>query len=183
MASNFSFLGKNPQYNSFSGACSEAERSIAVSPATTAILARRALELAVKWLYSYDRDLKVPYQDNLSSLIHEPTFKAIIEPKLFPLIKYIVKLGNVAAHTGNKINRGEAVISLHNLHRFVSWIDYCYSLDTSEQEFSEDLLPVGEERQVDPGELERLAQELGVRDKKLKDISPKMKSSEKSLLR
>src|SRR5690554_6960874 len=71
MASNFSFLGKNPQYNSFSGACSEAERSIAVSPATTAILARRALELAVKWLYSYDRDLKVPYQDNLSSLIHE----------------------------------------------------------------------------------------------------------------
>ncbi|KNZ71171.1 hypothetical protein Tfer_0249 [Thermincola ferriacetica] len=80
------------------------------SPATCAILARRALELAVKWVYSADSCLKVPYQDNLSSLVHDRTFLDILEPKLFPLIKYVIKLGNMAAHTGNKITREEAVL-------------------------------------------------------------------------
>lgn len=76
MASNFSFLEKNPQYNSFSGACSEAERSIAVSPATTAILVRRALELAVKWLYSYDRDLN-------AALVYAA--ERVAEERVFPV--------------------------------------------------------------------------------------------------
>ncbi|WP_041587716.1 DUF4145 domain-containing protein [Thermincola potens] len=83
---------------------------IAINPATCAILARRALELAVKWVYSADSYLKVPYQDNLSSLVHDRTFRDILEPELFPLIKYIIKLGNMAAHTGNKITREEAVL-------------------------------------------------------------------------
>jgi type I restriction enzyme R subunit len=120
MASNFAFLNENPQFSSFAGACLEAEKSIAVSPATAAILSRRALELAVKWLYSSDSDLRVPYQDNLSSLIHDSTFRAVIEPGLFPLIKYVVKLGNVAAHSNRTIDRDEVVVSLHNLHQFVS---------------------------------------------------------------
>ncbi len=30
----------------------------------------------VHWLYKHDATLKLPYQDNLSALIHEPTFKA-----------------------------------------------------------------------------------------------------------
>ena len=37
--------------------------------------ARRALELAVHWLYKHDSTLKLPYQDHLSALIHEPTFR------------------------------------------------------------------------------------------------------------
>ena len=37
--------------------------------------ARRALELAVHWLYKHDATLKLPYQDHLSALIHEPTFR------------------------------------------------------------------------------------------------------------
>lgn len=37
--------------------------------------ARRTLELAVVWLYKYDPALKLPYQDHLSVLIHEPTFR------------------------------------------------------------------------------------------------------------
>ena len=111
MFNNFDFLKSKPQYKSFAECAIEAEKSLIVSPATCAILTRRALELAVKWVYSFDEELTVPYQDNLSSLIHEPTFRQIIEPKLFPLLKYIVKLGNTAVHTNTIIKRDEAVLA------------------------------------------------------------------------
>ena len=58
MLGNFNFLSEKEIFEKFSSACIEAEKSILVSPATTAILSRRALELAVKWLYSFDDDLK-----------------------------------------------------------------------------------------------------------------------------
>ena len=105
MFTNFDFLKDKPEFESFAESAIEAEKSLIVSPATCAILTRRALELAVRWVYSFDEDLTIPYQDNLSSLIHEPTFLQILEPKLFPLLKYIVKLGNTAVHTNNIIKR------------------------------------------------------------------------------
>lgn len=64
--SNFEFLKGKKNFESFTNPCLEAEKSILVSPATTAILSRRALELAVKWVYSFDSDLVLPYQDNIS---------------------------------------------------------------------------------------------------------------------
>lgn len=170
MESNFSFLKSNKQYSNFAVACMEAESSIAANPYATAILSRRALELAVKWVYVSDSYLQLPYQDNLSSLIHDRTFRDVIPPELFPLIKYTVKLGNIAAHTGNKISREEAVLSLRNLHQFVSWIDYCYSGEFTAGEFSEELLPVGAEQKASPEELAALYEQLGARDRKLKDI-------------
>ena len=42
-------------------------------PRTACFYARRALELAVAWAYKHDAALRLPYQDNLSALIHEPT--------------------------------------------------------------------------------------------------------------
>jgi len=102
---NFDFLKTKQQYNSFADSAIEAEKSLLVSPATCAILSRRALELAVKWVYIFDEDLRIPYQDNISSLIHEPTFSQIIEPGLFPLLKYVIKLGNTAVHTNAIIKR------------------------------------------------------------------------------
>lgn len=170
MASNFEFLTKQSQFNKFSYACLEAEKSIAVSPATAAILSRRALELAVKWLYESDSDLTIPYQDNLSSLIHERTFREIIEPDLFPLIRYIIKLGNLSAHSNSPVKRDEVVVSLHNLHQFISWLHYCYSQEDEAPSFREDLLPTGQEENRTQSELQNLMEQLGAKDKKLQDI-------------
>ena len=99
METNFDYLLEKKEYESFAEQAVEAEKSIAISPATCAILSRRALELAVRFVFSYDADLKLPYQDNVSSLIHESTFRSIIEPRLFPMLKYTIHLGNVAVHT------------------------------------------------------------------------------------
>lgn len=167
---NFGFLKDKTQYKSFANACLEAEKALLVSPATCAILTRRALELAVKWLYSSDSELKVPYQDNLSSLIHDATFLAVIDSDLLPLLKYIVKLGNVSVHTNANVSRDEATLSLHNLHQFVSWIDYCYSDEYTAKEFDESLLQYGEEKRVRPKELQDLYEQLSSKDRRLEEM-------------
>lgn len=170
MLSNFEFLRKKDQFGGFVNACLEAEKSLQVSPATCAILTRRALELSVKWLYASDSELKVPYQDNLSSLIHERTFMSIIDEDLFPLLKYIIKLGNVAVHTNSSITRDEAVLALHNLHQFIDWLDYCYSEDYEESEFKEEVLLIGEEQRKRPEEYKQLYEKLSSKDRKLEDL-------------
>ena len=83
-------LKKEDKYKDFTHACIEAEKSLVISYSSTAILTRRALELAVKWVFSYDQELEIPYQDNLAALIHDYRFKAIIDVKLFPMNKIVV---------------------------------------------------------------------------------------------
>ena len=170
MCTNFDFLKSKELFQSFAGSSIEAEKSLIVSPATCAILARRAAELAVKWVYSFDNDLTIPYQDNISSLIHEPTFRQIIEPELFPLIKYIIRLGNTAVHTNANITRDEAVLSLRNLHEVVRWIDYCYAEEYTCGEFDESILLTGEEKRTRPQELQDLYERLSSKDKRLEEI-------------
>lgn len=167
---NFNFLKDKEIFKSFTAACLEAEKSILVSPATCAILTRRALELSVKWLYSFDEDLRLPYQDNLSSLIHENTFFMLVDEKLIKRLKYIVSLGNVAVHTNSSIKREEAILSLHNLHQFISWIDYCYADDFTAREFNEEVLLQGEDKRTRPEELKDLYDKLSSKDKKLEEI-------------
>uniref|UniRef100_UPI0028DB960A hypothetical protein n=1 Tax=uncultured Selenomonas sp. TaxID=159275 RepID=UPI0028DB960A len=65
---NFDFLKNETQFAAFSDACIEAEKSIAASPALCALGVRKSAELAVKWLYSVDRSLHLPYKDNFSAL-------------------------------------------------------------------------------------------------------------------
>ncbi|WP_350344038.1 DEAD/DEAH box helicase family protein [Proteinivorax tanatarense] len=170
MCFNFEFLKKEEKYSSFSQACIEAEKSLVVSYATTAILSRRALELSVKWLYSFDEELTVPYDDKLSALIHDFKFKSIIDSQLFPMLKFIQKLGNKAVHSSTPITREQAVLSLRNLFEFISWIDYCYSDEFNEVSFDESILGDNQNQKKSRKELEDLYQRLGEKDKKLEEI-------------
>ncbi|PEN47597.1 DEAD/DEAH box helicase [Bacillus toyonensis] len=167
---NFDFLKEKQSFNSFANACFEAEKAMQVSPATVAILSRRALELAVKWVYQFDNDVKVPYQDNLSSLIHDRHFLGIIDEELLPIMKYVVKLGNAAVHTNVAITRDEAVLSLHNLHQFVSWMDYCYAEEYTATEFNEALLYNADYKRERPEELSDLYEKLSAKDQSLEEL-------------
>lgn len=167
---NFEFLKKEEKYKDFTYACIEAEKSMVVSYASTAILSRRALELAVKWVFSYDQELEAPYQDNLASLIHDYKFKSIIDIKLFPMLKFIQKLGNKAVHSAAPINREQAVLSLHNLFEFISWIDYCYSDEYEEIVFDDNILGDNEKEKKTREELRDLYDRLGAKDRKLEEI-------------
>jgi len=141
--SNFSYLGPYPYFDEVMRVCEEAEASVAVSNATCALQARRALEVAVKWMYCYDKGLTVPYQDNLSSLIHDYDFKKLVDSRLFPRIKFIISLGNKAAHTAKAMRRDETVEALRNLYDFVRWLAFTYAKKEHRVLFDPDVLPNG----------------------------------------
>ncbi len=167
--SNFEFLNKTQIFRSFADASIEAEKEIGINTVASSILSRRALELAVKWLYANDMELKEPYQNNLSTLIHEITFKNILDEKLFPQIKYIIKLGNFAVHNNKKVTRQEAVMSLRYLFNFMQWVSYCYGQDYQEIKFNENILPKENSNLLTTQEKEKLKKELEEKDQKLEE--------------
>ena len=167
--SNFDFLKQNKIFNNFSESCIEAENGIGLNTVTCSILCRRALELGVKWLYVNDNDLTIPYQDNLSALVHDITFKNIIDEKLLKQIEYIIKLGNFAVHNNKKISREEAILSLRYLYNFMQWIAYCYADNFEEKEFDESILQTQSVNVLAVKEKESLYEKLEKKDKKLEE--------------
>ena len=71
--SNFAFLAT--EFPTVHDAAMEAERQASVSPTAAAFFAGKAVELAVKWAFRNDPGLKLPYQDNIAALLHEPSFR------------------------------------------------------------------------------------------------------------
>lgn len=138
---NFSFLKEKSEYALFSTACIEAEKIFASAPAMCAVGCRKALELAVKWVYAADKTMQMPYKNNLQALIHEPTFRFAVDYNTWGKLPFIVKLGNLAVHTERSVQRGDAIASLKGLFEFVQWLDYCYGQDYIERKFDESLIP------------------------------------------
>ena len=139
--SNFSFLQQKTEYTLFAPACVEAEKIYNSAPAMSAVGCRKALELAVKWVYSADNTMKMPYKDNLQSLIHEPTFRFAVDYNTWGKLPFIIKLGNLAVHTERSVQKSDALASLRGLFEFIQWIDYCYGSDYEERAFDESLIP------------------------------------------
>lgn len=163
---NFDFLKNKDDFKDFSSACLDAENGTVVSYANSAILSRRAMELAVRWMYLNDADLELPYRDNLSSLLYNSTFIGIIPQDIFTRLKYIISLGNSAVHTNGKIKREEALESLNNLFEFVQWMDYSYEEDYISRDFDESII-VEPNSVVSKQNYDELAKALSIKDEKL----------------
>lgn len=170
MASNFAYLLDKKGYSEFAQAAVEAEKALAISPASVAIHARRALELGVKFIYSVEPSLTIPYKDNLSALIHNYCFKDMIGLDLFHLIKFIVRLGNVAVHSGSPVQAEDAILSLRNLHSFCDWIDYSYSEDYQQVEFDVNILPKPASESQNKQQLQKMADALNKKSQSLEEL-------------
>ena len=138
---NFSFLTDKKEYLMFAPACLEAEKVLHSSPSMCAIGCRKALELAVKWVYAADKDMVLPYKDNIQSLIHEHTFRFAVTPRTWSKLPYVVKLGNLAVHTNQNITETEATQSLMGLFEFIEWLDYTYGKSYQARDFDVSLIP------------------------------------------
>lgn len=141
MSSNFSFLKDKIEYKLFSTEAIEAEKVLESSPAMSSVGSRKALELAIKWVYSADEEVEKPYRDNLATLIYEPTFKDILDEDTWKKLPFIQKLGNIGAHSNKKIMKTQAITSLQYLFEFIQWIDFCYGENYEEREFDENIIP------------------------------------------
>ena len=168
--SNFDFILKNEIFKTFAEASVEAEKSIAVANVSCTILCRRALEIAVKWIYANDRELVLPYQNNLSSLVYDINFKSMINEKVFNGMTYIIKLGNFAVHSNKKVTRKEAVLCLKYLFDFMDWIAYYYDSNYTETKFDEGKLPGESSANLNKEEREELENKLVEKDEKIEKI-------------
>lgn len=168
--SNFDFILKNGIFKTFAEASVEAEKSIAVANVSCTILCRRALELAVKWIYANDRELVLPYQNNLSSLVYDINFKSMINEKVFNGMTYIIKLGNFSVHSNKKVTRKEAVLCLKYLFDFMDWIAYYYDSNYVETKFDEGKLPGESSANLKKEEREELENKLAEKDEKIEKI-------------
>jgi len=105
----------------------EAEQQVYAAPRYAAMLCRTSLEEWVRWMYEHDGDLVMPYDDNLSQLIHQDSFQALVAPIHFKHLNLIRKLGNAAVHSNAKIKPEEALHALQLLHGFIKWVVGVYS--------------------------------------------------------
>jgi type I restriction enzyme, R subunit len=121
---NFAFL--RPEWPDIHEAAVKAEAAGIADPGTSCFYTRRALELAVHWLYKADAALRLPYQDNLSALIHEPTFKNTAGEAVFNKALLISRIGNRAVHQHRAIPEIAAVAALQELFHVCYWLAHTY---------------------------------------------------------
>ena len=121
----FAFL--QTEWPEFFDSAQKAEASVYPDPRTACFYARRTLELAVAWMYKHDPALRLPYQDNLSALIHDPTFKSTAGEAVFSKARLINTLGNQAVHSHRPIQPSDAVTAVRELFHFTYWLARSYA--------------------------------------------------------
>lgn len=137
---NFDRFISYPQFGAFAETAAVAEKIYNIDPGACVINCRRAMEAAVKWMYSVDGALVMPYDDRLASLMDAEDFRDIVGDDIWHRLKYIRKTGNSAAHTGKKISPEVARLCLENLYVFLDFVAYCYGENYVEGQFDPSLL-------------------------------------------
>ena len=137
---NFDFLLSDPQFDTFSSVAVAAENILHIDVDSCVINCRRAMEFAVKWMYSVDKSLDLPYQDNLQNLMNGEEFRDIVGTDIWRRMDFIRKIGNNAAHGGKKVTEAQAELCLENLFVFLDFVAYCYGENYTEGNFDKSLL-------------------------------------------
>lgn len=145
---NFDVFNTDSQFAAFAPAAIAAEHILHIDPSACILNCRRAMEFAVKWMYSVDDSLVRPWQDKLVSLMSNEDFRDIVGTDIYRRMDYIRIMGNNAAHNNKKITEEQAVLCLENLFIFLDFIAYCYGKEYTERHFDKALL---QEQIVKPG--------------------------------
>ena len=146
---NFDFLKTTPDFDAFSDVAISAERLLHIDVDACVLNCRRAMEFAVKWMYSVDKDLEEPYHDSLQVLIDAPDFRGIVGFDVWKRMDLIRKLGNGVAHGGRKVTLEQAELCLENLFIFLDLVAYFYADSYTEQQFDKSLLTLTAQEALD----------------------------------
>jgi type I restriction enzyme R subunit len=126
MSTNFGFL--ESEWPQIYESAVKAESFVFPDPGTACIHARRTLELAMQWLFKSDSSLRPPYQDNLSALVHEPTFVQVAGLPIQAKARVIIEHGNRAAHaSGRVVTSDNALAAVRELFHFTFWMARTYA--------------------------------------------------------
>ena len=123
--SHFAFLQR--EWPDIYDAAARAERAAHFDPRTSCFYARRGLELAVHWAFKFDASLKLPFDDRISTLFHDPSFKRVAGEAIFSKAKVINSLGNRAVHEVRPVPESDALVSVRELFHFAYWFARTYA--------------------------------------------------------
>lgn len=137
---NFDFLRDMPDCKAFADVAVSSEKLYNFDLSACVINCRRTLECAVKWMYSVDEGLKLPYQDTLVSFISTEEFRDLVGTDILRRINFIRKLANETAHSSKKISKEQAALCLENLFVFIDFIAHCYISGYAQRKFDLRLL-------------------------------------------
>lgn len=123
--SNFTFLAD--EFPAVHESAVAAEKHAASDPRAAVFYAGRTVEIAVKWAFRNDPGLKLPYNDTISALLHEPTFRKATGNDVFAKAKYINKMRNRAVHEERAaVLPGEAAGAVKELFHVCFWLARTY---------------------------------------------------------
>ncbi|MBQ3431578.1 MAG: DEAD/DEAH box helicase family protein [Clostridia bacterium] len=142
---NFDYLKTESKFAGFAQAAIAAEKILHIDPSACIINCRRAMEAAVKWMYSVDSDLEMPYQDSLVVLMGSEEFRDIVGEDVYKRMNFIRKAGNRAAHETKTVSVDEAELCLENLFVFFDLVAYFYAENYEERQFDKTLLTTHDE--------------------------------------
>lgn len=140
MVTNFDYLKNESKFSAFANVAISAEKIILADPDASILNSRRAMEFAVKWLYSVENSLQIPYQDNLHTLMNTEEFRQLVGPDLWKRMDYIRRCGNSVAHSNKKPGRDAAMLCLENLSIFLDYVAYCYGEQYQEHPFDKSII-------------------------------------------
>lgn len=168
----FAFL-KAEFANVFAHAKKAEELSLS-DPRGACFYARLALETAVTWMYEADTSLREPYQETLCALIHEPTFRKLVDnDALVAKAKIIKDLGDRAVHDTRAVSEQSATTAVRELFHFSYWLTRTYARGDQ---------PVAG-IQFDPGKLEKTLTIKVSTAQQIKKISDEAEAHAKELER
>ncbi|MBW4551555.1 MAG: DEAD/DEAH box helicase family protein [Aphanocapsa sp. GSE-SYN-MK-11-07L] len=131
MSIHFQFL--KTEWPKLYQAAVKAETLAHPDPRTACFYSRRALELAVTWIFNYDNSLTQPYKTDLSAFLFEPSFKTLVGPALHTKLDIIRKLGNQAVHSSRPIRADDAIVAVRELFHFCYWLGRTYGLRATDK--------------------------------------------------
>jgi type I restriction enzyme R subunit len=168
--SNFAFL--QSEWPQLFAEAQKAESLVYPDPRTACFYARRALESALQWAYKADTKLKLPYQDNLSALIHEPSFVKLVGPAVHAKVVFINRSGNAAVHSGRAVTETDSFNTVRELFHVAYWFarTYARTPPAADLRFNGDVLPKTAVLKQTQAKLLRLEAELTAREAKLTDL-------------
>ncbi|MCB0214244.1 MAG: DEAD/DEAH box helicase family protein, partial [Anaerolineae bacterium] len=140
--SNFAFL--KTEWPDLYRSARRVEEYVQSDPRSACFHARRTLELAVQWLYSHDPALEYPYDDNLSALLHDRSFRDNVPQTIYLKAQVLRRNGNQAVHSRSTVSAHTALDMAMELRHVLYWLARTYTKadpTTIPEQFDEKLLP------------------------------------------
>jgi type I restriction enzyme, R subunit len=161
-----------------------AERFAFVDPRTSCFYARRTLELTLAWLFTADESLTLPYKNDLSAMLYEPTLRALVGPALQAKMDVIRRQGNAAVHRSTPVSSRQALAAVQELFHVLFWVARTYARDprnvpASSLAFAPGAVPrPGDVRARSQAEIEALSAQVAARDEELAAARERAERSE-----